>query len=145
MYRRILVALENSRADDSLVPHVSALAKLTGAELLLVHVADGFAARHFDRFQLAESEEIKADRDYLEHTAAPLRESGLTVEVELALGEPPVELVKVAEAHGCDLMALASHGHRLLGDIFLGSTIDKVRHHTSIPLLIVRASAVGQR
>ena len=65
MYRRILVAVENSPADRTILEHVRQLATLTGAEVLLVHVADGWAARHFDDLQLRESEEIRADRAYL--------------------------------------------------------------------------------
>ena len=62
MYRRILVAVENSSADRTILAHVGELAKLTGAELLLVHVADGWAARYFDQLQLRESEEMKIER-----------------------------------------------------------------------------------
>lgn len=138
MYRHILVALENSSADESLVPHVAELAKTCGAALLLVHVADGWAARHFDDLKLAESAEMKADRAYLDGLAAKIRASGLAVDVELALGNPPTEIVRTAEARGCDLIAMASHGHKLIGDVFLGSTIDRVRHNTAIPILVVR-------
>src|SRR4051812_43137842 len=97
MYRRILVALENSQADESLIPHVAALGKQLGSELLLLHVADGWAARHFDHLQLAESEEMKADRKYLEMSAAKLRAEGLQVSARLSLGDPPAEILKIAE------------------------------------------------
>ena len=139
MYKKILVALENGRADDTLVPHVAELARRLGSELLLVHVADGFAARNFDQLKLAESDEMKADRAYLDSVAARLRAGGLTVTTELALGNPPTEILKTAQTHACSLIAMTSHGHKLLGDIFLGSTIDKVRHNTVIPILVVRA------
>ena len=139
MYRKILVALENGRADDTLVPHIAALARRLGSELLLVHVADGWAARNFDQLTLAESDEMKADRAYLDGVATRLRAAGLQVTTELGLGNPPTEILRAAEAGGCDLIAMTSHGHKLLGDIFLGSTIDKVRHNTMIPILVVRA------
>ncbi len=140
MYRKILVALENSRADQSLLPHIEQLARLCRSQLLLVHVADGWAARHFDKLKLAESEEMKADRDYLEGTAAKLRVAGLEVSVNLALGDPPAEILRAAESEGCDLIAMASHGHRLIGDIIHGSTIEQVRHKANVPLLVVRAA-----
>ncbi len=139
MYRKILVALENGRADATLLPHVSQLARQLGAELLLLHVADGWAARNFEQLKLAESDEIRADRDYLARCAAELQAAGLRVNTQLALGSPPTQIVRVAAAEQCDLIALASHGHRLLGDIIHGSTIDAVRHATSTPLLVVRA------
>lgn len=139
MYRKILVALENGPADEALVPHVSELARLCGAELLLVHVADGWVARNFDKLKLAESEEMKADRDYLDATAQTLRDAGLRVSARLAAGDPPAEILKTAEAEECDLIAMTTHGHRLIKDLLLGSTIDPVRHRASVPVLLVRA------
>jgi nucleotide-binding universal stress UspA family protein len=139
MYRKILVALENSRADATLLPHIEQLAKLMHSQLLLVHVADGWVARNFNRLKLAESEEMKTDRAYLDATASHLRKAGLAVVAELALGDPPTEILKTAEREKCDLIAMTAHGHRLLGDLFFGSTIHKVRHESSIPILLVRA------
>ena len=145
MYRKILVALENSRADQALLPHITQLARQLGSRLLLVHVADGWVARNFNQLKLAESEEMKADRAYLEQTAARLRSEGLSVGAHLALGDPPTELLKTAESEQCDLIAMTSHGHRLLGDLLFGSTIHEVRHKTSIPVLLVRAGSKAPR
>jgi manganese transport protein len=142
MYKRILVALENSRADDALVPHVAELARRLGSELLLVHVADGFAARNFEQLKLAESDEMRADRAYLDGIAERLRTTGIVVTTELALGNPPTEILKTAKGSECDLIAMTSHGHKVIGDFFIGSTIDKVRHNTAIPILVVRAGSV---
>ena len=141
MYQKILVALENSQADESLLPHVTELAKRFQSHLLLVHVADGWVARNFTRLKLAESEEMKADRNYLELTASQLRNAGINVTAHLALGDPPTEILRAAEREHCDLIAMTAHGHRLLGDIFFGSTIHEVRHRSFIPMLIVRAGA----
>ncbi len=138
MYKKILVALENSPADESILPHVTELALRFGSKILLLHVADGFAARSFEQLKLAESEEMKTDRIYLEKIAGELRVKKLSVESQLALGSPPTEIVKIAEAGKFDLIAMAGHGHRLFGDIFHGSTITQVRHNTSIPLLVAR-------
>lgn len=139
MYKKILIALENSSADRSVLPHVTELAEKFNSEILLLHVADGWAARHFERLKLAESDEMKADRHYLEETAAMLRERGLKVSVFLAMGEPPNEIVKAAESENCDLIAMTTHGHRFFGDLIFGSTIHEVRHKTSVPILLVRA------
>lgn len=137
MYQRILVALENSPSDQALLPHVEKLAAQLHSELVLIHVADGWAARHFDQLKLAESEEMKADRAYLDETAAKLRASGLPVNIHLALGDPPAEILKAAESEKCDLIAMTTHGHRLIGDLIHGSTIEQVRHKATVPLLIV--------
>lgn len=140
MYKKILVALENSRADRTLLPHIRHLASLLHSQLLLVHVADGWVARNFSRLKLAESEEMKNDRAYLETAATKLRAAGLHVKIHLALGDPPTEILKTAEAEKCDLIAMTTHGHRLIGDILHGSTIEHVRHRATIPLLVVRAA-----
>lgn len=140
MYKKILVALENSRADESLVPQIEKLASLLHSELLLVHVADGWVARNFDQFKLAESEEMKSDRQYLEKVAERLRSAGLEVSYHLALGDPATEILKTATTKHCDLIAMTTHGHRLIGDIIHGSTIENVRHKSMVPLLVVRAS-----
>lgn len=140
MYKKILVTLDNSATDESILPHVTELAGHFGSQILLLHVADGFAARCFDQLKLAESEEMKHDRAYLEKVAARLREKKLAVETRLALGNPPTEILKIAKSENCDLIAMAGHGHRLFGDIFHGSTITEVRHNTSIPLLVIRGT-----
>jgi universal stress protein A len=137
MYRRILVAVENSAADQTILTHVRALASLTGAELLLVHVADGWAARHFEDLKLRESEEMKADRAYLERLAGSLSE--FRVSTELALGDPASELVRLAEERDVDLIAMSTHGHRFLNDLLRGTTVSKVRHLVKIPVLLLRA------
>ena len=142
MYRKILIALDNSPADDSILRHAAELAQHFGSAILLLHVADGFAARSFEQLKLAESEEMQADRAFLEKTAQELRAKKLSVETRLALGNPPTEILKIAEAERCDLIAMAGHGHRLFGDIFHGSTITQVRHRTSIPILVVRAKKI---
>ena len=137
MYKRILVAMDNSAADDALVPEIGALALALGAELMLVHVADGWVARNFDQLGLAESEEIKQDRAYLEQRRGEFEGMGLKAETHLALGDPPKEILRHVEELRCDLIAMSTHGHRMLADLIFGQTIDKVRHHATVPLFIV--------
>jgi nucleotide-binding universal stress UspA family protein len=139
MYKRILVAVENSTADRTIVSHVSGLARLTGAELLLVHVADGWAARNFDQLKLRESEEMKADRAYLESLRQELAGQGFSVQTQLAMGDPATEIIRTAEARSVDLIAMSTHGHRFFADILHGTTADKVRHLVKEPVLLLRA------
>lgn len=139
MYRRILVALENSAADRTIIRHVSQLARLTGAELLLVHVADGWVARNFDQLRLRESEEMKTDRLYLQEVREDLSGQGFTVQAELAMGDPATELIRTAEANDVDLIAMSTHGHRFLADVLYGTTADRVRHLVKVPVLLLRA------
>ena len=138
MYRKILVALDTTATDQELIPPILRLAALLKSEILLLHVADGWVARNFEQLNLAESEEMKEDLRYLEETAARLRtETGLTISTHLALGSPPDQILKIVGSEKCDLIALASHGHRLVGDIIHGSTIDAVRHRARVPIFVV--------
>ena len=139
MYRRILVAVENSPADRTILQHVRGLAALTGAELLLVHVADGFAARHFKDLNLRESDEIKADRAYLARLASDFGAASITASTELAMGDPATELIRLSRERDVDLIAMATHGHRLLNDLVRGTTVNRVRHEVKIPVLLLRA------
>ncbi len=139
MYQKILVPVENSATDQTILDHVRPLARLSGASLLLMHVADGWVARHYEELNLAESEEMRSDRAYLEKCATDLRSEGFTVECLLAMGEPSDEIVKVAMAHHVDLIAMSTHGHRLIGDLIYGATADKVRHQVDVPVLMLKA------
>jgi nucleotide-binding universal stress UspA family protein len=139
MYRRILVAIEHSAADRTILTHVEQLATLTGASLLLVHVADGWAARNFAQLKLKESEEMKADRAYLERLTAELIAKGFKAEARLAVGDPANELIRACDSEDVDLIAMSTHGHRFLADLVLGATADRVRHLVKIPVLLLKA------
>ena len=139
MYSKILIALENSRTDKAILDHVEPLALRLGSEVLLVHVADGWAARQYEGLNLAESEEMRVDRNYLEAVRGRFDTAGIKTSTQLLWGEPADEIVKVAEKSGSDLIAMSTHGHRFLGDLIYGSTADKVRHTVDIPVLLLKA------
>ena len=137
MYRRILVAVENSPADRTILEHVRQLARLTGAEVLLVHVADGWAARTLRRPAAARVGGDPADRAYLQELVASL--PGLKVSTELAMGDPANELIRLVEERKADLLAMSTHGHRFFNDLIRGTTVSKVRHLVKVPVLLLRA------
>ena len=139
MYQKILVTLDATPADRAIVEHVKELARLMHSEVALLHVADGWAARMFGPD--AVSPEVAEDLAHLEKVRTEFQATGIQATAALAFGEPGDEIVKWVHKNGCDLIGMASHGHKLVGDIFLGSTIDKVRHNTAVPILVVRAGA----
>jgi universal stress protein A len=139
MYRRILVAIEHSASDGTILEHIEALARLTGSELLLVHVADGVVARHFNDLQLRESEEMKDDRAYLDRLCREMAAKGFNVRTLLAAGDPATELVRVANEQQVDLIAMSTHGHRFLSDLLHGTTADRLRHLVDVPVLLLKA------
>jgi len=141
MYKRILVPLENGKSDAAILRHVSQLAKLLGSDVLLLHVADGWAARNMEQLNLRESQEMKDDRAYLERMADELRTAGVKAEALLAAGDPAKEIAAAAEREKVDLIAMATHGHSLLGDVMHGTTATALRHVSRIPILMVRVPA----
>ena len=141
MYKRILVCLENTGTDAHIVEHIQPLAKLCGATILLIHVADGWAARNIKQLDLRESEEMREDREYLERVAAGFAAAGVPAEALLATGDPATEVTAAADREKCDLIAMATHGHKLIGDVIHGSVANAVRHKSMVPVLLVRAQA----
>jgi nucleotide-binding universal stress UspA family protein len=138
LYRTILIPLEHSGTDEAIIAHIQPLARLMQSRLILIHVADGFAARNQKHLNLAESQEMREDRAYLERQADQLTRDGFTVQTILACGEPAQQIVAAAMQNQCDLIAMATHGHRLVKDVVLGSVASAVRHRTEIPVLLVR-------
>jgi manganese transport protein len=139
MFKKILVALDHSKADSFLLPRVKELARLTGAELLLVHVSTGWAAQWQENLNLSDSREIKEDREYLEKLCAELRGENLRVVARHESGEPARAILRSAAEEHCDLIAMTTHGHRLISDLIHGTTITKVRHESDVPLFLVKA------
>jgi len=137
MYDTILVTLDGTETDRAIIDHIKQLAKLAHSRLVLLHVADGWAARTYGSD--AVSREISEDNAYLEKVRAEFQAAGISTDAELAYGEPATEIIKWVEQKGCDLVAMSTHGHRFLADIFLGNTATKVRHSISVPLLLLRA------
>jgi nucleotide-binding universal stress UspA family protein len=140
LYTRILVPLENSPYDEAILAHVRRLARLCEASILLIHVADGWAARNMAQLGLRESEELRADRDYLNRLTTMLEKEGFRVDSLLAAGDPTSEIIGAAEREHCDLIAMSTHGHRFIKDLILGSVAESVRHRCTIPVLLVRGS-----
>jgi nucleotide-binding universal stress UspA family protein len=137
MYQTILVTLDGTPTDRAIVEHIKPLAKLAGSRLVLLHVADGWAARAYG--QDAVSPEITEDTAYLRKIQAEFNTAGVPAEIELAYGDPVKEIIRWVQQKGCDLVAMSTHGHRLLGDIFRGTTASRVQHSISVPVLLLRA------
>jgi nucleotide-binding universal stress UspA family protein len=137
MYETILVTLDGTQTDRAIIEHVKQLAKLANSRLVLLHVADGWAARTYGPD--AVSREISEDTAYLEKVKAEFQSAGIATEAELAFGTPSEEIIKWVREKGCDLVAMSTHGHRFLADVFLGTTATRVQHNISAPVLLLRA------
>ena len=137
MYKTILVTLDGTPSDLAIIEHVKQLAKLAQSRVVLLHVADGWAARTYGPD--AVSPEITEDTAYLKRVGSEFQSAGIPAQAELAYGDPATEIVKWVRQKGCDLVAMSTHGHRFLADLFLGTTAIRVQHRLSVPVLLLRA------
>ncbi|MGH7942235.1 MAG: universal stress protein [Limisphaerales bacterium] len=137
MYKKILVTVDGTRSDRAIIEHVKPLAKLMGSRIVLLHVADGWAARTYGSDAI--SPEITEDAAYLNKVCAEFRSEGIEAKAELGYGDPGKEIVKWVEQKGCDLVAMSTHGHGFLADLFLGSASRRVRHSIDVPVLLLKA------
>jgi len=137
MYRKILITLDATPTDRAILDHIKPVAKLMGSRVVLLHVADGWAARWYGPD--AVSREVEEDKAYLARVGAEFAAEGIENETTLAYGDPVTEIVRWVEEQGCDLVAMSTHGHRLLADLFLGTTASRVQHDVNVPVLLLRA------
>ena len=137
MYKTILVTLDGTASDRAIIDHIKQLAKLAQSRVVLLHVADGWAARTYGPD--AVSPEISEDTNYLQQVRAELQGEGISTDAELAYGDPAKQIIQWVQEKGCDLVAMSTHGHRFLADLFLGTTANRVQHSISVPVLLLRA------
>jgi nucleotide-binding universal stress UspA family protein len=140
MYARILVPLEHSDYDDAILVHIRELARVHKSAVVLIHVADGWAARNQQGLALRESAEMRDDRDYIEARRDELEAAGIQAECILAGGDPGAEIAAAALREGCDLVAMSTHGHKGVQDLLRGSVANEVRHRVTVPVLMVRGA-----
>ena len=137
MYKKILITLDATPTDRAILDHMKPLARLMESHVVLLHVADGWAARWYG--QEAVSREVEEDTAYLGKVQAEFASSGIETETKLAYGDPVTEIVRWVNEQGCDLVAMSTHGHRLLADLFFGTTANRVQHDVNVPVLLLRA------
>ena len=137
MYNKILVTLDATPTDRAIIEHVQRLAKAMHSRVALLHVADGWAARTYGAD--AVSPEVAEDKAYLAKVRSEFQAAGIHADAELAYGDPADEIIKWVEKKGCDLVAMSTHGHRFIADLFLGSTSRRVRHAITVPVLLLKA------
>jgi len=133
--KHIAAALGRDDSDTAVVSRALSLAKAEKALLTLIHVADSAPAQFYSSD--AYDEHTRDDEQYLLEIAAEVRGAGVAVEIALPQGDPSKELISFVESHGVDMLVMGSHGHRLIGDLLWGQTVDPVRHRVGIPVLVV--------
>ncbi len=137
MYKHILVTLDGSQTDRAIIDHIKPLATLMKSHVVLLHVASGAPAKYHG--SNASGTEVEQGNNYLTQVRNEMLGAGITTDAELAYGDPAREIVNWINQHGCDLVAMSTHGHHMLADLFLGTTAIRVQHNVSVPVLLLRA------
>jgi nucleotide-binding universal stress UspA family protein len=132
MYRRILVPLDASEVDKDILEHIERLASFCNSEVVLLRAA------YYDTLD-ARSAEIQEGETALSAAKERLSKAGVQTQTILVHGEPAEVILSKAEELGCDLIAMATHGHGKLTDLLIGSVADRVRHGTHIPVLLIKS------
>jgi len=134
--KHIAAALGRDDGDAAIISRALSVAKAEKAMLTLIHVVDSAPAQVYSSDVY--DEHTREDEQYLLEIAEEVRASGVVVEIALPHGDPSKELINYAASHKVDMLVMGSHGHRLLGDLLWGQTVDPVRHQVEIPVLVVR-------
>jgi nucleotide-binding universal stress UspA family protein len=130
VYHKILVTIDCSPVDDSIIRHVTELAIQNEAKIILLHVVHSHTLDQ-DRALREKAEKIL--KDYSQE----LESKGISVQIILRSGEPDREILSEIEQQDCDLVAMATHGHSFLGDMLFGSVSRTLKHKIRIPLLLI--------
>ncbi len=132
VYKKILVTIDCSPVDDTILRHVAALARQNEAQVCLLHVVH--------------SHTLDQDRVLREQTQACLERCRQTLEAQgiqahllIRSGEPDTEILDEIASQDYDLVAMATHGHRFLGDLLFGSVSQSLKHKISVPLLLLKS------
>ena len=132
MYKRILMALDASPADEAVIEHIEELAAIHKSHVILLRVAHAHTRDGM-------THEVEESEEYIENVAKRLAAGGIEVETVVAHGEPSEEIVREAEERNVDLIAMATHGRSGIGRWLLGSVTSKVLQVGRKPVMAVRS------
>lgn len=135
--RRIAVTLDFTETDTAVLSQAVMMARASGrsAKVILLHVVESTGARMLGA-ELSDAE-AQSDQERLELYNSELTELGVDTMFDLGFGEPVEQLASLIEQHRPDLVIIGSHGHKGVGDLVHGTTVDALRHRVNVPVLVV--------
>lgn len=148
MYQRILVPIDGSSTAEKGLSEAIALAKMSGAQIRLLHVvdamsvvvgADGFASYSAEILPLLR----EAGNEIVRRARASVEAAGVAVDVmlrEVLSGRVADQVVEEAAVWKADLIVIGTHGRRGVRRLILGSDAEQVLRSANVPVLLVRGS-----
>jgi nucleotide-binding universal stress UspA family protein len=146
MFKKILVPLDGSDLAAKILPQVVDLAKLTKAQVTVVHVCYSPVGAEVGEatpevIKKAAEREAKWCSAFLGKAAQDLKAKGVDVNTECVEGVPAREIIAYADKNKMDLIAMATHGRGEVAWV-LGSTAEKVVSHATVPVLLFRVMEI---
>jgi len=145
MFKHILIPTDGSKRSQAAIRAGIELAKERGATITGIYVIPEFHVISYQAEMLDdsraqfESENEARAKKYLAEIEAAAKEAQIGFDaVSVSSDHPYEEIIKAAEAKQCDLIVMASHGHKGIKGILLGSETHKVLSHSKIPVLVYR-------
>jgi manganese transport protein len=134
-YKEIAIAIDFSNSDRK---SISRALQLGGKEAhyTLIHVVESAGALVYG--SNIDDYETSSDASYLKEYQSVLKKQDYNISIQLGFGNPKKQISKVVNENNFDILVLGAHGHHLIKDILLGTTIDAVRHNVNIPIMIVK-------
>jgi len=146
MYKKILVPLDGSGLAEKAIPHATALANASGAEVTLVTVVQltlGVAGAKLEAMPEYVTERRAALTGeamiYLHKIQQDLVAQGVVTKPVALEGDVASEIINYAEKNDFDLIAMATHGRSGIKRFVMGSIAEKVIRSTIKPVLLIRA------
>lgn len=138
--QRIAAAVDFTSADGAVLSHAVSLARAggRGARVVLLHVVESGGARLMGGE--LQDREARGDQERLELYTSELTELGVETTYDLGFGEPVDQLAELVGRHEPDLVVVGSHGHRRVGDFVHGTSVERLRHRISAPVLVVQTA-----
>ena len=143
MYKKILVPLDGSALAEAILPHVTEVARIHNAEVVLLRVALAHAFPGVDPTE-GQVEAVREAEKYLEAMEKEQKERHVKVSSVVRYGHPAEEILDHAAFAVIDLIAMSTHGRSGVSRWVLGSVAEKVLRASSTPLLLVRAPGAGE-
>jgi nucleotide-binding universal stress UspA family protein len=147
MYKRILVATDGSPLSQKAADAAVGLAAATGADLVALNVVPNYPVSYFEGSvslspeDIARTERSWADKaqEMVDKLRTDAAAAGVKAKGVIAHSDLVAEsILTAARKHECDLIVMASHGHKGIKRVLLGSETQHVLTHSTVPVLVLR-------
>jgi nucleotide-binding universal stress UspA family protein len=148
MFKKILVPVDGSDLSNVALKQACAFAKEIGAHVVFYYARPGYLPDCISGEVVVGVVAVdvafihamkKKGHDILAKAVQAATDAGIEFEKMSNENNAPYEgIIQAAESKSCDLIFMASHGHRGIAGLLLGSETQKVLTHCKIPVLVYR-------